>query len=474
MCVVNNIKKTILLFISFSFLLSSCRKFIEIEPPVTSINGKNVFLDDATAIAAVTGIYTRMSNSNFTLNLSLYPELSADNLSLFDLKTLNHTVYYQNSLMPSLDESVIQFWANLYSYIYLDNAAIEGLNESSGLTGQVKQQLLGETYFLRAFYYFYLVNLFGKAPLALSTDYKLNNSLIRADTSLIYNQIVTDLDQAKELLNDKYLDGDLKTETADRIRPNKMAACALLARVKLFMKNYADAETISSELINQTALYSSDINIDDVFLKNSLETIWAIKPVKANINTDEGSFFIVPSAGTGDPAATNYVYLSEDLMQTFEEGDKRDNIWIDSAGVYPYPVKYKVGQNNAVVTEYAIVFRLGEQYLIRAEARAEQNNITGAQEDLNIIRRRAGLGNSMASDLSALRAAILRERRVELFTEWGHRWLDIKRMGVTNDIMEPYASVKGGEWKPYKALYPISSTEIQQNHNLTQTPGYSN
>ncbi len=123
-------------------------------------------------------------------------------------------------------------------------------------------------------------------------------------------------------------------------------------------------------------------------------------------------------------------------------------------------------------SEYIMVLRLGEQYLIRAEARAEQNNMSGAIADLNVIRNRAGLFNYTGpSDLQSVLTAILHERQVELFTEWGHRWFDLKRTGSLNSLLGSPGNIcqaKGGTWSPDWALLPIALGEIQTNSHLTQ------
>jgi hypothetical protein len=113
--------------------------------------------------------------------------------------------------------------------------------------------------------------------------------------------------------------------------------------------------------------------------------------------------------------------------------------------------------------------RLAEQYLIRGEARAHQNNVQGAQEDLNIIRSRAGLGATTANDESSLLAVIETERQVELFAEWGHRWFDLKRTGRADAVL---SLEKAPNWQSTDRLYPIPFEEIKINPSLTQNPGY--
>jgi hypothetical protein len=116
-----------------------------------------------------------------------------------------------------------------------------------------------------------------------------------------------------------------------------------------------------------------------------------------------------------------------------------------------------------------MVLRLAEQYLIRAEARAEQNELTGAASDLNIIRMRAGLNPTTATSQADILTAIQHERRVELFTEWGHRWFDLRRWGTAVPLL---SSEKPNSVTEDDLLYPVPQSEISVNSNLTQNPGY--
>ena len=116
-----------------------------------------------------------------------------------------------------------------------------------------------------------------------------------------------------------------------------------------------------------------------------------------------------------------------------------------------------------------MVLRLAEQYLIRAEARAQQNNISGAQSDVNVIRNRAGLANTTATTQGTLLSAIEHERQIELFAEWGHRWMDLKRTNRADAILGP---LKSSNWQSSDVLFPIPLTQIQNDPNFTQNSGY--
>jgi starch-binding outer membrane protein, SusD/RagB family len=465
--------------------LTRCRKLVDIPAPSDALVDKNVYTDDATAIAVLTGIYTNMSRAEGTFtgfnSITFFSGLSADELSLFSGASSSvHEAYYKNALSVSTVGSFgSEHWSPLYNYIFECNAAIEKLSANTSLTSACKQQLLGEAKFLRAFYYFYLVNLFGDVPLVVSTDYKLTPLLSRSSKSSVYRQIIADLMDAKDLLSEDYLDGALQSYTGDieRVRPTTWAASALLSRVLLYTGAYAEATTEASRVIDQAALFSLG-NVSEVFLKNSSEAIWQLQPVSAEHNTEDGWIFDLHN--NGPDIFSHSVYLSPQLLSSFEAGDERSvgANWVDSVIVggitYYYPNKYKSNTLGAPLTEYLMVLRLGEQYLIRAEARAHVNDITGAQDDLNRIRSRAGLPNIAAYEQATLLAAILHERQVELFTEWGHRWLDLKRTGAVDSVLSVVTPLKanGAGWHSYQQWYPLPVTDLRTAPNLVQNSGY--
>lgn len=465
----------------FSMPLGSCKKFVDVQPPATSISGVNVYNDDQTAIAVLTGIYTSITPVNYLSVklpiISIYGGLSADELSLWSGITSGTTfAYYTNTL--SVTTGGYEFWSFIYPQIYTCNAAIDGLNQSSGLTPAVKKQLLGEAKFMRAFFYFYLVNLYGDVPLVLTSDYKQSAALARTPKAEVYNQIIADLISAQTLLNNSYLDGTLLATTSDKLRPTTWAATALLARTYLYTGDWSNAQKQSSTLISGSPFSLSALTgSTNVFTKNSSEAIWQLQPVNTGWNTEDARLFIIPSSG---PSNTNYVYLSPALLNSFEANDARRINWVGSTVAggksYYYANKYKSATLNTSVTEYDMVLRLGEQYLIRAEAETYPGvagGISAAISDLNSIRSRAGLPNyAGATDGASLRAAILHERQIELFSEWGHRWLDLKRTNNVDAVMTAACPAKGTIWNSNQQLYPIPLTDLQTDPNLVQNPGY--
>ncbi|MDO6761906.1 RagB/SusD family nutrient uptake outer membrane protein, partial [Tamlana sp. 2_MG-2023] len=220
--------------------------------------------------------------------------------------------FYENQLLSSNPELGTYFWAEPYQYIYTANAIIKGLEVSTGVTHELKEQLMGEALFIRAFCYFYLVNDFGDVPMHLSTDFQENAKSVRMPREEVYKQIIADLQKSETLLEAGY-----SLSLGERVRPSKWSAIALLARVYIYTEQWALAETKASQLISNTTDFQLLQDVNQVFLKNSQESIWQLMPVRSNLNTMEGFRFIA----TNTPVATETI--SNTLLNAFEVGDLR-------------------------------------------------------------------------------------------------------------------------------------------------------
>jgi hypothetical protein len=458
-------------------LIAACKKFVVIPPPTTQLVTASVFNNNATATSAMTSIYSQMKIES--------AQAALDNGMLSDeITSYNNSPYYLNAMTstPAYGD-----WTTEFNYIYQANAVIDGLQQYKGTSPAVKQQLTGEAYFLRAFYLFYISNCYGAIPITLTTNYQTNLLLTRSPRLQVLQQVIADLKISQTMLNNNYIDGSDTVTTTDKVRPNKATATALLARAYLYLGDYDNqnatdypkADSAATAVINNNLYGLSPLN--SVFLIDSKEAIWQLAtPLPTTVNTYDGNGFILLAA----PGTSNNT-VSPQLLNAFEANDQRRSNWIGfitAAGkTYYYPYKYKVQTGGAPLTEYVMVLRLAEQYLIRAEARVHEGNINGAVADLNVIRSRAGLTNyAGATDQSSLLTAILHERQVELFTEWGHRWFDLNRALNTsstvnvNTVMSVVTPFKGGTWSTdgHQQLYPIPGNDIQIDPKLTQNPGY--
>jgi hypothetical protein len=456
-----------------------CRKYLEVPPPTGSISGASVFQNDKTAAEAVSYVYSGLLSLN-TFDgpgVGFYTGLYGDELK--NQSTLPVYLSLYGDAVGSSD-NVTTFWTTIYRHLYAVNAAIEGLTPATELN--YRSQWLGESYFLRGLLYFYLTNLYGDVPLVLGSDYLSNNGLARSPQADVYQQILSDLKQAQTLLDSKYRDGS-GVVTTDRGRPNKAAATALLARVYLYLKDWKNAEAQAGPVIADAADYQL-VSLSRVFRVNSTEVIWGLVPYQAlsfpYLVEDARTYYLsagVTPALVGIPAT-----LADSLVAAFEPGDTRYANWVGKdtvpasgstpATVYFYDSKYKATGTYTAAQEIVAMLRLAELYLVRAEARAQQNNLSGALADLNAVRARAGLTASAAVSQADVLAAILHERRVELFMENGHRFFDLRRTGNLDAVMSVLAPLKGGTWASFKAWWPIPLTDIQNDPHLVQTPGY--
>jgi starch-binding outer membrane protein, SusD/RagB family len=471
-------KKNNLLIIFVSCLIltlsAGCKKLIEIDTPIDKVVGQAIYNSKSGATSVLTGIYSSMAEGSFAVginSLGFRTGLSADELTLFGGHSdMLRTALYANSL----SRENVGFWTELYGFIYRANASIEGVTASDALTEQNKKQLLGEARFLRAFFYFYLVNLYGEAPLLLSTNYEVNAIAARTSVEQVYAQIIEDLEFARLNLHQNYLEADLETQSVKRLRPSAATASALLSRVYLFTNQWEKAAENSKTLIDDSRFKLEDLS--NVFKVQSEETIWSLQPVsQINFKTD-ARVYVLRSA----PNSEQPVTISNSLLDAFEIFDMRRTTWVDSliheGSTYYYPYKYKDGEIDEEIREYITVFRLAEQYLIHAEAMLHLNDISAAVGDLNKLRMRASdpdaapqerlplLEDNLTAD--QVFAFLEHERQIELFSEWGHRWLDLKRTARVDDVMTTETPKKGGIWEPYKALYPIPIQDIQRNPSL--------
>lgn len=477
----------------------SCKKLVAIPEPVDTITTVQVFSTEKQAEGAIAGVYTKMINGNnpaipssvayqsFSAGLStIAGGLSSGELYNYGgVAEQGWYVLGTNKLTAINSRDIAGLWSSAYETVYGANAVIEGIAQSTAATlrDSVRKELTGEAKFVRAFCYFYLTNFFGEVPLALTVDFNKTVNLAKAPQKDIYQQIVKDLKEAEAVLPADYSVGK-----GERGRPNKWAATALLARVYLYMGDYANAALMATAVIKHSELYNLEADPGNVFSTGSRETIWQLQQTTINETlrnaTPEG-YIMIPSFLYTAKAT---FCLSGDLINAFEPTDTRRVAWIDStdnslpygisAGISWYPTKYTIGYGNAVlgapVKEYYVALRLAEMYLVRAEAAA--NGATGgsaaAIDDIRVIRNRAGLpGLSTSLTQPQVIAAIAKERQVELFAEWGHRWFDLKRTSKAHDVLSgmPLKQPWAGD---HQLLYPIPVTEIRNDHFLIQNTGY--
>jgi hypothetical protein len=467
--------------------LSACKKFVQVGDPKDELASATVFTNDATATAAVVGIYSDMNAYNYqfaNVLTSFLGSMSADDFA-YAATFANFDEFKNNAISPG-NPYVSTLWAQPYDFIYRANVIIEGASASTNLSPAVKNQVLGEAYFVRAFCHFYLVNLFGDVPLILDTDVRKNTDLPRSPKADVYSAVISDLKEAKNLLVNTY------AGNGERTRPNKAAATLLLARAYLYTEQNELAEQEATNVISTTgyglldnADPSNAAHISKVFLKNSNEAVWQLQVVNTALgrNTWEGNTIV--------PVSSPLYRMTKDtygIIPAFEAGDRRLANWVGTyaapatpTNILYYPFKYKIRVAAGVApTEYSMVLRFAEAYLIRAEARIQQQKYALGREDLNKIRTRAGLGDlPVPTTVPEGMAMVEQERRVELFGEWGHRWFDLKRWKSVTGIAgktraDDVLPLTKPAWKSTAQLFPIPTDAFRSNVYLTPNPGYTN
>jgi hypothetical protein len=296
----------------------------------------------------------------------------------------------------------------------------------------------------------------------------------RTPAATIYNAIIQDLQEAAA-------DLPATVNTADsRFIHNKYQALALLARVYLYQGKWSEAEIAASEVIN-SGQYQMVVGVNNVFRRGSREAIFSFGAGGTGLLFDNRSTigWLTLPATVGN-TTTTYCAMTNQLLSNFETNDQRrvNGNWVISLFGLNFANKYlhnsaaAAGVVAANPQDY-IYQRLAELYLIRAEARAQQNLLSGtngAVTDLNIVRNRAGLPNTTAVTQSSILAAIEKERVCELFYE-GHRWYDLKRTNRLTAVLGVLPH-KAANYKPHYNLWPIPQSEMNTSPNLTQNPGY--
>jgi hypothetical protein len=347
----------------------------------------------------------------------------------------------------------------------------------SGITEARKNQLLGELYFLRSYYYFSLVTNFGDVPLLLRPVKSLDEAFIvavRANKDLVWEQIKTDLTLAKDLLpNTKY------SSDTEKWRVSKGAVVALLAKTALYTQDWSTVPVLVDELSGLG--YSLNTNYFENFTSeyNDNEVIFSFDHQTNALPVRRGN-------GIAAPLGWGFFAPSADFLNAFEPNDPRKLYTVDVA---PQNVNKMLGSLNGVnkgnddAPNNKVYMRFADALLWKAEALNETGDYAGAVAIINQIRQRARNGvdatgtvppagtlpdRPASTDRATIKGWLISERRVELGFE-NQRMLDLKRWGIAQEVL----NAKGINFQPKHMLYPIPQSEIDASAGtLTQNPGY--
>ena len=406
-----------------------------------------------------------------------------------------------NITYTSTSGSIGEGWTGNYNGVTRCNQAIANVPKYS-ITDAQKTRFLGEARFLRALYYFNLVRCFGDIPLVnkvidASNEADLNLANTRVPKDSVYAFIEKDLNFA--ITN---LPKNTEYSSADLGRATKGAATALLAKVSMYEKKWAQALSLTDQIIGGTVgsygLVTDYASIWREVGENSSESLFEIQARGTTPNAGIQGFVDIQGVrgsitypdGTSGISGWGFNTPSQDLNNAYEVGDVRkaatimykgQTLW-DGAVVgtdvanpmynYKAYVSKKLESfngNDWESNKNIRVLRMGEVYLINAEAANELTKTSQAQTSLNAVRVRAGLANTTASNQTDLRTAIWKERRVELAMEYD-RFFDLIRQGRAGTVLRALGKnfVDGKN-----EVFPIPQTEIDaSNGKLTQNSGY--
>lgn len=442
-------------------LLASCEDLVTVDNPANQIGSKQVFEDVQTANAALAGLYAGLRDQSVIAGAGYYTISTlaasyADDLDCYHNDQNGVMDIYRNQQLGTNSMSA-STWNTAYEQIYTANAIIFGAENATALSVDDKNRIKGEALLVRSLIYFYLQQLFGDIPYTTSLDYEYNRSLGKTEASAVLAQLEADVMDAAGLLEDNY-------RNTERIYPNRKAAEMLLARIYLLRGEWALAGQTAQSIL-QSPLYQFQSDLNQVFHKSGSHILWQLKPENNGDATQESGFYYFVNA------APNAYTLTRDLVSSFADNDLRKQAWIapvsfnGKSWYRPYKYKNLSGTNT---NEYSVVFRLEEVYFILAEALAKQNRVDEALPYLNASRKRAGLTAFTSLSAEDFITELLAEKRREFFTEFGHRFFDLKRLGRLDQL-----KVLKPNWENFKSLWPLPQNELLLNPNLNpQNPGY--
>jgi starch-binding outer membrane protein, SusD/RagB family len=447
------------LFCMGLLLLASCEDLVETDYPSNQIGTTQVFEDVQTANAALAGLYASLRD-NSVLAGSYYGISSllgsyADDLDCYYYDQNGVVDIYLNQQLET-NTIVERIWETAYQQIYYANSVIDGAENSTALSGDDKNRIIGEAMLVRSLLYFYLQQLFDNIPYTTSLDYEYNRHLSKTEATALLEQLELDLNEAVSLLEDNYRD-------AERIYPNRKVAQLLLARIYLLRGEWPLAEQMA-DIILQSPLYIFQPDINEVFHKSGSHILWQLKPENDGDAAEEAIFYYFSNS------APNSYVLTQSLINTFDDEDLRMQNWMApvtfEGQTWYRPYKYKNRSDNT--NEYSIVFRMEEAYFIMAEALAKQDRFDEAMPYLNATHERAGLTGFTSLSGEDFTRELLAEKRREFFAESGHRFLDLKRLGLLEEL-----SALKPNWAAYKSTWPLPQNELSLNPNLNpQNTGY--
>ena len=471
------------------------------ETVYSSIYTESFYKTASDAEKALIAVYDPIADMCAGPALTLVSDLSADQTyprAVVGRNTLTLFTYDPNYTTQKsagrVFESPQQLWISCYDGIEKANRVIENVPNAS-MDAVRKKQILGEAYFLRAFYHWTLTKNFGDVPVKTRASVTQAEAYTpKSPKAEVYKQIYADLDQATTA-------GLVSGPGVEKGRPSVEAANALYAKAALYNEDWATASQ-KAQLVINSGKYSLMPDVRDVYRYDKedaarVENIWAFES-EGGFSPSRGhqltGLFGPPSSGSPEYAKTSYgsMFAYQSFFNSFDPKDNRrlllDTSYVNKAGVrVPQRSITPVTTQGVLVKKYQDpvssignlpnipILRLPDAYLIAAEAEARANGPTPvAYGFINTVRKRAGLPN-LPTGLSkdAFINAVLQERSWEFFAE-GDRWYDLTR---TNTFMTVIPKATNEVYptrmpQPKNRYFPIPQDELNANPQVQQNPAW--
>lgn len=498
-------KKVTILGIAMALCLSSCSEDFLNQTDPTKVEVDLFYKNEAQVKQAVSGVYSQVQA--LTNTAYLFGEFQTDNttvdLNPSDRGGAGGWEAFEFSTINSGNGEIANLWNGYYAAMYNCNLTLEKMVNAE-MTEASRKEAEGQLKFLRAYMYFHLVQYFGEVIIVTSTleipDPAFD--LVRSPQADVWGQIEKDLKDAAAALPVKY------AAAGDLGRATKGAALSLLGKSYLIQKKYADAATTLKEVTTLGyALHANYANNFNPNTKNGIESIFEIQYQGDNDNGEWSNFEYVFAPRVSKGAVTGFSAGSNggrnvptnDIMAAYEKGDLRKDISLKptfkldtTTYKVPHVIKYNYPHTivNRTNTNWPVL-RYADVLLMLAEVINEQSGPTAEALDyVNQIRKRAGLADLAITDKVAFRAAVLKERRLELAFE-NHRWFDLKRTKTPAE-WAAFMNAHGAQERanptvargnvPFNStdyvyteneyVLPLPAPQILINPKLTQNPGY--
>lgn len=434
--------------------LASCDEFLDVKPKDSLSTSDDVIVDKASAEAALRGVYSALGAGDYYgTSFQSIAYLSGDNIAWTGSQS--QVQEFINKKVNADNATVSAAWNGIYRAINRANNVIAAvpLIKDPLLTTTLRDQILGEAYFVRALAYFDLARTWGGVPILTRPTLAPgeNEGIGRSTLEDTYAQVLSDLEAAEPLL----------PETIDRYRATRKTVWALKSRFYLYQKEWSKAEEFASKLIGDTR-YKLLKPYGAFFQSNARGTEESVFEIFYNGTTETNGHrnqWQPQTNGGTRQWAPNTAFLA--LINDPAVGGNRSVLVArDNQNRWYGNLYYRTPASDP-----SYIIRIAELYLIRAEARAQLDKPVDALSDLNAVRDRAGVSLSTASTKDDLLLAIENERRLEFALE-AHRWFDLVRTDRADDVL--------GVTEKFRYLLPIPADQILVDETLAldQNIGY--